>query len=211
MRASSVTEIVFDFPAKSQLCTSGFADLGGSFQHSPMLKGQMVVQHLSFTCDSHVITQWEALVRTHGPMQRLSRLDFQIWRLDREQERYYMAGSNSCGSDQEQSCEEEVMMQGGRLVLNIGDPRGRIAIAPGDIIGIFFQGKGIELKYRSRDDDDDDDDGGALIYLASGRSGAMLETFAADLAQDAVDGVFRKVIKGVPLVRVQIAELESGM
>lgn len=155
-----------------------------------MLKGQMVVQHLSFACNNQVIIRWEALVHTHGPMQTLSRVDFQIWRLDREQEEYYIAGSNSC----REQC-EEVIIQGGRLVMNIGDPRDRIAISPGDIVGIFFQGEGIELKYRSHER--------ALIYLANGRSGAMLETFAADLAQDSV---FRKTIEGVPLIRAQISD-----
>lgn len=195
-------KIVFDFPAESQPCTSGFADPSGASQHSPMLEGQMVMRHLSFSCNNRVVMQWEALVHTRGPVQRLARVDFQIWRLDgvREQERYHMAGSNSCGSDREQSCAEEVTIQGGRLVMNIGDPRDRIAIAPGDIVGVFFQGEGIELKYRSHVV------GGPLTFLVDGRSGTMLESFAADLAQD---GVFGKTFKGVPLIRAQIAE--NGM
>lgn len=153
-----------------------------------MLQRQLVIPHYTFSCNT-TVTRWEVMVHTHGRTQRLVTVDFQVWRQD-DHQKYYLVGNNSYSSDFSMG-HQRITIQGGRLVMRIENPMHLISVSPGDIIGVFFLGEGIELEYRSSRV--------ARTYQAN-IIRPLRERFGTNLAHDPV---FRKAIKGSPLIRVQ--------
>ena len=99
------------------------------------------------------------------------------------QRKYHLVGTNSYS-------QQSVVIQGEKLVMKIESPAHYISVSPGDIVGIFFQGEGMELQCRSSRV--------ARTYQAN-LNRPLVEQFGLNLAQDPE---FRKAIKGFPLVEV---------
>lgn len=166
-----------------------FPDFSGASRHSPMLKKQLLIPHYAFPCNA-TITQWEAQLHWHGPRQQLTRIDFQVWRLDRQQWKYHLVGNNSYSVDDSHQHQGD-LIQGDMLVMNIGNPEDLVSAAAGDIVGMFIQGEGVEVEYKSSKS--------IHAYLAN-LGGPQLEEFAADLGQDST---FQRNFKGAPLIRAK--------
>lgn len=169
------------------MCVPEFPDFSGPTKHSPMLQRQLVIPHFSFRCNT-TITQWEAKLHWHGHFQQISRVDFQIWRLDRYQQKYHLVGNNSFSRDQNYN-RQGVERREDRIVMDIVDSRYLIPIAAGDIVGFFIQGQGIEVEYKSSKK--------VQTYVAH-LSGPLLDRFDASLESDRM---FQRPFKGIPLIR----------
>lgn len=83
--------------------------------------------------------------------------------------------------------------------MTIEDPVHLISVSPGDIVGVFFRGEGIDFEFRSSRV--------ARTYQAS-LSEPLRERFSLDLAHDTV---FRKAVKGSPLIRAQTDDDGKGL
>lgn len=149
---------------------------------------QMVIPGYTFSCNT-TVTQWEAQLHSRGRIQQVHRIDFQVWRPDTRQRKYFLAGSNSFSSDTRHQQDVTLTVQSDKLVVKVDNPTHYISVCPGDIVGIFFQGEGIELRYRSSSV--------ARTYKAN----QVLERYrlSANLAQEPA---LRRVINGSPLIKV---------
>lgn len=78
--------------------------------------------------------------------------------------------------------------------MNIENREHLIHAAEGDVVGVFFQGEGVQLEYKESKS--------VLVYTAN-LSGPQLKEFAADLENSSV---FSKKFKGAPLIRAKTDE-----
>ena len=169
------------------MCEPNFPDFASSSNHSPMLRGQLIIPYFSFTCAA-TITRWEALLHMNGKRSELARIDFQVWRLDEEGRKYRLVGSNSRRSN--------FTMEGDRLVMEILDPMYRVDVEPEDIVGVFVGGEGVEFKYRESDT--------VQVHVAR-RDSPLVEEFDKSFESD---GIFRKrPFEGIPMIRASAGKI----
>lgn len=89
-------------------------------------------------------------------------------------------------------------MEGDRLVMEIQDPMNRVDVEPGDIIGVFVRGEGIELRYRESNT--------VQIYIVR-RDLPLEEEFDKSFESD---GIFRSgPFEGIPMIRASIGKLQK--
>ena len=162
-----------------------------------MLQRQLILPDYFFPCNT-TVTQWEAQLHWHGRQQQLRELHFQVWRLDREQWEYRLAGSNSYSATGSDHHGQGVSFEGDRVVMNIENPEHVLSPMVGDIVGVYLEGEGVELQYKASKS--------VHMYLAN-LSGPQLEEFAAELEQSSV---FEKDFKGAPLIRATTIQDNHG-